>query len=113
MPSLAQSAIAEFIGTFIFITSIFVSSKTFSDTYSAFVPFAVAFGLLTSLFIAAPISGGHLNPAITVAAMFNDHTHIGKYCIYIAMQLIAACCVVGFVWWYTHVTPAPAPAPVV
>lgn len=46
---------------------------------------------LPAVFITANISGGHLNPAVTLATMFTGHIKIVRGLTYIFMQICGAC----------------------
>jgi glycerol uptake facilitator-like aquaporin len=52
------SYLAEFIGTFFFILSIFVSAGQ---------PLVIGGALALVIFLIAGVSGGHVNPAVSVA----------------------------------------------
>lgn len=43
------------------------------------------------MYITANISGGHLNPAVTLATIFTGHISIVKGIAYIFMQITGAC----------------------
>jgi len=43
------------------------------------------------VYITANISGGHLNPAVTLATIFTGHISIVKGIAYIFMQITGAC----------------------
>ena len=44
-----------------------------------------------AVFITANVSGGHLNPAVTLATMFTGHIKIVRGISYIFMQICGAC----------------------
>jgi glycerol uptake facilitator-like aquaporin len=48
------------------------------------------------VYVTANISGGHLNPAVTLATLITGHTSIQKGLMYMAAQ-IAAAVLAGFV----------------
>lgn len=91
-----KTFLAEFAGTFIFLSVIVVASESFGTQHRCLLPIAVAFGLLAALLISAPISGGHLNPAISVMAILNDPSNTLKYSLYIIAQLLAVILVLFF-----------------
>lgn len=47
--------------------------------------------LLLAVFITANVSGGHLNPAVTLATMFTGHIKIVRGLAYIFLQICGAC----------------------
>lgn len=93
-----KASLAELIGTYIFVLfgpgSIVAFIAAFNQTLNPSTLFfsAVTFGLGISIGImaVANISGGHVNPAVTVA-MFISGRFPGKYVIqYIVAQLLGA-----------------------
>ena len=47
--------------------------------------------VLPAVFITANVSGGHLNPAVTLATMFTGHIKITRGLAYIFLQICGAC----------------------
>ena len=47
--------------------------------------------VLSAVFITANVSGGHLNPAVTLATMFTGHIKITRGLAYIFLQICGAC----------------------
>ena len=100
---LQRAVIAEFMGSFIFFSIIVIAIQKY-DIIKCPVPIAVSFGLLAGLLIAVPMSGGHLNPAVSIMSILYDPSNTSKYCLYILAQLLAAILVVFFVrGWYLGV----------
>ena len=54
------------------------------------VPFAFGFGLLAAIFAFGHISGGHFNPAVTVAMVIDGRTTPADAVGYIVAQVIGA-----------------------
>ena len=54
------------------------------------VPFAFGFGLLAAIFAVGHISGGHFNPAVTVAAVLDKRIETTDAIGYILAQVIGA-----------------------
>jgi aquaporin Z len=75
----AASYIAEFIGAFFFILSIFVSAGQ---------PLVVGGALALVIFLIAGVSGGHVNPAVSVAMMFNGSLTAVELAGYIVAQIV-------------------------
>jgi glycerol uptake facilitator-like aquaporin len=63
MPALLRKALAEFIGTGVFLTAIVGVNAVMSPTVLATAVLATALGLMVLL--TSTTSGGHLNPAVT------------------------------------------------
>ncbi|KAJ1978241.1 glycerol channel [Dimargaris xerosporica] len=86
--------LAEFIGTLVLIffgDSVCATTKMFSAAQSAswvLISFGWGFGLTMALFVSGGISGGHLNPAVTVTAAVFRGFPWRKVPGYIASQLL-------------------------
>ena len=72
------SYIAEFIGAFFFILTIFVSAGQ---------PLVVGGALALVIFLIAGVSGGHVNPAVSLAMMFNGSLTPVELAGYIVAQI--------------------------
>lgn len=104
---------AEFIATLLFIFlgagTVVVTGGLIKDglTSARLVAIALAHGLAIALLVAATakISGGHINPAVTFAAMITGKISPTKGLMYVVAQLVGA--VVG-AWLLTLVIPAAA-----
>ena len=93
-----KALVAEFIGTFCFffigagaiITDAFIVSR--GGDGPGLVAIALAHGLALAIMITAfgHISGGHFNPAVTVAAFVGRQIDILHGVLYIIAQLVAA-----------------------
>jgi aquaporin Z len=85
--------LAELVGTFLFLTIGYLSFPAAAATdlpaYLA-VPFAFGLGLLAAIFAVGHISGGHFNPAVTVAAVLDRRTETTDAIGYILAQVIGA-----------------------
>jgi MIP family channel proteins len=93
-------ALAEFIGVLMFVfvgcgavvtmTGILETGPT-SDP-AALVAIALAFGLVLAIIIGATaaISGGHINPAVTFAAVITGRIKLSVGVVYVAAQLLGA-----------------------
>ncbi len=94
MPSLVRRSIAEAFGTFalVFIGAGSVASKFYPDASYGVLGIAVAHGLVLSVMVTATmaISGGHLNPAVTIGLLVARRTSIGAAAAYILAQLAGA-----------------------
>jgi aquaporin Z len=94
MPSLFRRSLAELLGTFalVFIGAGSVASKYFPDATYGIFGVAVAHGLVMAVMVTAmlPISGGHLNPAITLGLLAVRRTDARSAAAYIVAQLLGA-----------------------
>jgi MIP family channel proteins len=94
MSSLLRRSVAEGVGTFalLFIGAGAVASKYFPDASYGFLGIAIAHGLILSVMVTATmsISGGHLNPAVTLALLLARRTNLKSAAGYIIAQLVGA-----------------------
>ncbi|XP_077236528.1 putative aquaporin TIP-type RB7-18C [Tasmannia lanceolata] len=98
-PTALRSYLAEFISTFIFVFaavgSTMSASKMTPDATSdpsSLVVAAVAhaFALSAAVYMAANISGGHVNPAVTFGLVVGGHVSITTALFYWAVQLLGS-----------------------
>jgi MIP family channel proteins len=88
--------VAEFLGTFLFFGIGLMSIQaveSMGDAKAPFlvvIPFAFGFGLLAAIFAFGHISGGHYNPAVTVAMAIDGRTTPTDAAGYIGGQLLGA-----------------------
>jgi aquaporin Z len=85
--------LAELVGTFLFLVIGYSSVAAFGAAQVPgllVVPFAFGFGLLAAIFAVGHISGGHFNPAVTVAAVLDRRTDTTDAIGYILAQVIGA-----------------------
>jgi aquaporin Z len=94
MPSLFRRSIAELFGTFalVFIGAGSVATKFFPDGGYGIFGIAVAHGLVLGVMVTAVmgISGGHLNPAVTLGLMAVRRTELRTGLAYMVAQLVGA-----------------------
>jgi aquaporin Z len=85
--------LAELVGTFLFMTLGYSSVAAFGAQLVPsllVVPFSFGLGLLAAIFAVGHISGGHFNPAVTVAAVLDGRTSTQDAIGYILAQVIGA-----------------------
>lgn len=70
--------LAEFLGTMLLLTCILASSGNSLIVGSA---------LAVAVYFSASISGGHINPAVSLAMYINKRLSLNDLLIYIAVQL--------------------------
>jgi MIP family channel proteins len=94
MPSLFRRSFAEALGTFalVFFGAGAVASKYFPDATYGIFGVAVAHGLVLAVMITAVmgISGGHLNPAVTLGFLVTRRIRLPDAAVYIVAQLLGA-----------------------
>jgi aquaporin Z len=86
---------AELVGTFLFLLIGYTAVANFSASTPAtagilVVPFAFGLGLLAAIFAFGHISGGHFNPAVTIAMILDKRTTAIEGVGYIVAQIIGA-----------------------
>lgn len=96
MPSLARRLTAEALGTFglVFVAAgVVVVNGGFPNTGIGLLGIALAQAVVLSVMITATmtISGGHLNPAVTLGLLIGRRIDVGSAAAYIVAQLAAAC----------------------
>jgi aquaporin Z len=87
MNNLTRKAIAECFGTFFLV---FLSCGTAAVTRGSVVPTSLAFGITLTLlcYIIGPISGCHVNPAVSIAMLMSKKMSVKEFFVYIASQLV-------------------------
>lgn len=94
MPSLLRRSFAELLGTFalVFIGAGSVASKYFPEATYGIFGVAVAHGLAMAVMVTLmlPISGGHLNPAITLGLLAVRRIDLRSAAAYVVAQLLGA-----------------------
>jgi aquaporin Z len=88
-----RKVLAELVGTFLFLTIGYVSVANFGAAGVppiVVVPFSFGLGLLAAIFAVGHISGGHFNPAVTVAMILDKRTTPIDGAGYIVAQIIGA-----------------------
>jgi len=100
-PKTLRAVLAEFIATLLFVfigagaVAVIVGVLEASpggDSAGALVGIALAHGLAIAVLVAATarISGGHINPAVTFAAVITGRMKLGPGIFYVAAQLLGA-----------------------
>lgn len=88
-----RAYVAELFGTFLFFSIGYLSVAAFGVTEASgllVVPFSFGFGLLAAIFAFGHVSGGHFNPAVTVAAVVDGRTTVQDAVGYIVAQVVGA-----------------------
>jgi aquaporin Z len=94
-----RALVAEAVGTFVLIGvgSLGIASAVIVGGQNAgvlvillIVPFAFGLGLLGAIAIAGDVSGGHFNPAVTLAAVLDNRLHWTTGIAYAVAQAVGA-----------------------
>ena len=84
--------IAEFIGTFLFISVIFHVVKAKSTTILSAAPVTIGLGLALMIYLFGPFSGGHFNPAVSLAMVLHNSLPAKDFGFYLLAQMAGAVC---------------------
>lgn len=94
---------AEFLGTFLFVFvgcgAVVLNAAQGNVLGLGGIAFAHALAFAIAVTVAMPISGGHLNPAVTFAVWLAGRIDARKAGLYVGTQLIAAVIAVLVVRW--------------
>jgi aquaporin Z len=71
---------AEFIGTFILVLAVLAAGN----------PLFIAAAFLAAITIASKVSGGHLNPAVSLVMVINGTIKSGQLMTYVPAQIAGA-----------------------
>jgi glycerol uptake facilitator-like aquaporin len=92
MASIMKKFVAELIGTFVFLGVIIVSvsgkSLTIADKAETWIKVGLA--LSVAILLIGNISGGHLNPAVSLMFYLHKDLTFEELIIYILAQVIGA-----------------------
>jgi aquaporin Z len=100
--------ITEFIGTFFFVLT--VGTCVVNPAAGVIAPLAIGSVLMILVYAGGHISGGHYNPAVTVAVTLRGRCSAGDAIAYIIAQIIGASLAAGIVIYLKGSAPAAAPS---
>lgn len=96
---------AEFFGTAMIIVfgggvcaNVLLNKTKGNNSGWIVITFGWAVGVFTGVLISAPVSGAHLNPAVTIALYLVNKFEIDKVPVYIAAQMLGAMFGAFLVW---------------
>jgi aquaporin Z len=81
-----QKYLAEIVGTFILVATILISKN----------PLAIGLSLAVAAYAIGPISGGHVNPVVSLAVLLDKNISAVETGGYIVAQIIGACLAFAF-----------------
>ncbi|MGD9793667.1 MAG: aquaporin [Acidimicrobiia bacterium] len=91
MPSDARILLAEFVGTFVLMMGGPGSAILAADRIGTLgVALAFGFSLLIMAYVIGPVSGCHINPAVTLAMALAKRVKLGLVPFYVVGQLLGA-----------------------
>ncbi|MFN0099530.1 MAG: MIP/aquaporin family protein [Gemmatimonadaceae bacterium] len=100
-----KNMLTEFIGTFFLVLTIGLTVTAGSQ----FAPLAIGAALMIMVYAGGHISGGHYNPAVSLAAMMRGALPSGQYVPYVLSQVSGALVASIAVFVITGKTFAPMP----
>ncbi len=103
---MTKKLLTEFIGTFFLVLTIGLT--VLNGTPLA--PLAIGASLMIMVYMGGHISGGHYNPAVSLAATMRGKLGWHEFGSYVAAQLLGAAMAALVVYHLTGQTFAPAPA---
>ena len=89
----ASKYLAELLGTFflVFVGSMTIlAASVMNAPILMVVPLGFGFGLLAAIFAFGDISGGHFNPAVTLAALLDRRLGLVDAVAYVVAQVVGA-----------------------
>ncbi|GAB1299832.1 Aquaporin-5 [Apodemus speciosus] len=96
-----KAVFAEFLATLIFVFFGLGSALKWPSALPTILQIAIAFGLAIGTLAQAlgPVSGGHINPAITLALLIGNQISLLRAIFYVAAQLVGAIAGAGILYW--------------
>ena len=101
-----KNMLTEFTGTFFLVLTIGLTVTAGSQ----FAPLAIGAALMIMVYAGGHISGGHYNPAVSLAAMMRGALPSAQYVPYVISQVVGALVASIVVYVITGKTFAPMPA---
>ena len=84
MTGTVRNALAEALGTFLFVFAIIAAVNNAGD----FAPLAIGFALMVLVYATGHLSGAHLNPAVSLGALMRGALSAGDFVAYVIAQLV-------------------------
>lgn len=84
MNALLKKSLAEFVGVTVFLTAITAGAN------NGLKPFTVALALVVMILVTGGVSGGHLNPAVSLFFYSRKEINLGTFLAYAGAQLAGA-----------------------
>lgn len=96
-----KAVFAEFLATLIFVFFGLGSALKWPSALPSILQISIAFGLAIGTLAQAlgPVSGGHINPAITLALLVGNQISLLRAIFYVAAQLVGAIAGAALLYW--------------
>jgi len=105
MATLMKNYLTEFVGTFFLVLTIGLTVLQGSQ----FAPLAIGASLMIMVYAGGHVSGGHYNPAVSLAAMLRGALPKSEYLPYVVSQLLGATIAAWIAYVILGKTFAPTP----
>jgi aquaporin Z len=109
MTTAVNKVAVEFIGTFFLVFTVGMAVLKPNDA-GALAPLAIGAALMVMIFAGGHISGGHYNPAVSLAVFLRGKSTLVDLIAYVIAQVVAAI-VAGLIVLFIKGAPAEAMAP--
>lgn len=109
-PALPQKLVVEFIGTFFLVFTVGMAVTTDPDVIQGLAPLAIGSALMVMVFAGGHISGGHYNPAVSLAVFIRGKLPAGELLPYWVAQLAGGLAAAGAVAILRDIPDAPGVA---
>ena len=97
--------LTEFIGTFFLVLTIGLTVTGGTP----FAPLAIGCALMIMVYMGGHVSGGHYNPAVSLAVLLRGKLEAKEFVPYVVAQVVGALVASAAVWTIAGTTFAPAP----
>ncbi|XP_053413658.1 aquaporin-5 [Nycticebus coucang] len=96
-----KAVFAEFLATLIFVFFGLGSALKWPSALPSILQISLAFGLAIATLAQSlgPVSGGHINPAITLALLLGNQISLLRAVFYVVAQLVGAIAGAGILYW--------------
>ena len=98
--------LTEFIGTFFLVLTVCLSMAG----SSTLAPLAIGASLMVMVYMGGHISGGHYNPAVSLAALLSGRLPGSDFVPYVLSQVLGSIAAAGIAFWILGRAFAPAPS---
>jgi aquaporin Z len=100
-----HKTLTEFIGTYFLVLTVCLSMAG----SSILAPFAIGASLMIMVYMGGPISGGHYNPAVSLAALLSRKLPASDFIPYLIAQVLGSIAAAWSAWRIVGRAFAPAP----
>lgn len=88
--ALSRKLAVEFIGMFLFVFTVGMATEAANKSGAMLAPIAIGSVLMVLVFAGGHVSGGHYNPAVSIAVFVRRKMKANEFLAYIVTQFVAA-----------------------